>query len=492
MSQSLTSIIADLNLQIASGVAVGNTTASLATNTDADGVAIPAGKYGFTIDNNSSSKEYIIADVSGTNITGVISISRQNATTVGFTKAHRRGAQVTITDWVVLRRMLDNLNGTTGFDSGTPIGYDGAPASLTGNQFATVNYVLSVVSGGSVTFSNQTINGTAGETLVAGNFVYFKASDQRWWKVDSATPATMTDTKFAVVLTGAAPAVQTTLQLSGIAPGFVGLTAGSTYYASTTGAVSTTQTDVKVGYAWSTTEILMDVENTATVATANKVVRTLGTGLIDSSFIPTSATPTVQVFTASGTYTTPVGLKYAVVKQQGGGGGGGGSTTSDAGAGAGGGSGAYAEKLFVPADLGVSQVVTIGAAGTGTTAVGNNGGTTTFGALLSCTGGSGGATCSDSSTGGAGGVATGGDININGQRGGYGAYATSTNTVVSGAGASSIMGIGGLSVSGVNTTRNGIAATGYGAGGSGASVDSASDGTGGNGTSGVVYVYNYF
>lgn len=265
MSQSLLKIAADFTVQLASAVAIGDTTATLSSIADDDSVSLPSGLYGFTIDNGQSNKEYIICTLTGTALTDIKSISRQGAVTTGFTKTHRRGSKVSITDWAILKRILDNLNGTTGFDSGVNLGYDGTPTGLTGNQFATVNYVLSVVNGGTVTFDKQVIsNQVAGENLTANDIVYFKEADQKWWKADAnaITPSTQAQ----LGLAGSTVVTDATLQIfiSGPINTFTGLTAGSKYYLSdTAGSISTTEgsNPILIGWALSTTTILLNTTN---------------------------------------------------------------------------------------------------------------------------------------------------------------------------------------------------------------------------------------
>mgnify|MGYP000597279662 CR=1 FL=1 len=262
MSQSLLKIAADFTVQLASAVAIGDTTATLSSIADDDSVSLPSGLYGFTIDNGQSNKEYIICSLSGTALTDIKSISRQGASTTGFTKTHRRGAKVSITDWAILKRILDNLNGTTGFDSGVNLGYDGTPTGLTGNQFATVNYVLSVVNGGTVTFDKQVIaNQTAGENLTANDIVYFKEADAKWWKVDADLTATFDQLQMGVAQSTVSSNATVTIGISGPMSGFTGLTAGSKYYASNTAGAITTSAgtySVFVGWALSTTVLLFD------------------------------------------------------------------------------------------------------------------------------------------------------------------------------------------------------------------------------------------
>lgn len=146
MAQTLLDILADFTVQLSAPVAIGDTTGNLTSITDDDGNALPNGTYGFTIDGGQSNKEYIVCTLTSTALSDVKSITRQGVSTTGFSKKHRRGAKVSVTDWAILSRMLNLLDGTTGFDStGTPLGYDGAPASLTGNQFITANWATTVL-----------------------------------------------------------------------------------------------------------------------------------------------------------------------------------------------------------------------------------------------------------------------------------------------------------------------------------------------------------
>ncbi len=262
MTQTLLKLAADFTVQLTSPVAIGDTTATLTSNVDDDNVALPDGLYGLTIDAGQSNKEYIICTLTGSAVSAVQSVTRQGVPTSGFTKAHRRGAKVTITDWAILSRILNNLTGTTGFNSDAPLGYDGAPSSLTGNQFATVNYVLSVVTGGPVTFSTQSLSTqTSGEALAVNDIVYFKESDQKWYKVDADLTTTFDQLQMGVAQSTVSSNATVTIGISGPMSGFTGLTAGSKYYASNTAGAITTSAgtySVFVGWALSTTILLFD------------------------------------------------------------------------------------------------------------------------------------------------------------------------------------------------------------------------------------------
>lgn len=232
-----------------------------------------------------------------------------------------------------------------------------------------------------------------------------------------------------------------------------------------------------------------------------KTTDTVNTGWVlaaPSSGAFTSIVP--QIFTANGTYTPTVLMKYCIVECLGGGAAAGGSTATAAGqfsAGAGGGGGEYAVGVFSAATIGVSQAVTIGAGGVGVVGLaGGDGGNTSLGALISAFGGLGGGIGpgasanfhSDAGDGGTGGA--GGDYRTQGRRGqnGYGVFASSIR--ISGTGADSQLGAGGRART--LTNNPGEAATGYGAAGGGAISDAGAIAKiGGAGTPGIVIITEY-
>lgn len=107
---TLPTLAADFQTQLAGAVSAGDTTATLVSATDDDGVVLPTGLVALTIDGSTSLKEYILCTLTGTALTAVQNTSRQNAQTSGFARAHRVGAKVTITDWAALAEMADQFN----------------------------------------------------------------------------------------------------------------------------------------------------------------------------------------------------------------------------------------------------------------------------------------------------------------------------------------------------------------------------------------------
>jgi flagella basal body P-ring formation protein FlgA len=166
-------------------------------------------------------------------------------------------------------------------------------------------------------------------------------------------------------------------------------------------------------------------------AGTNVSLLTNGNTLKISAGVPSfsAGVPSFQIFTSSGTFVVPSNVTKIMVELWGGGGGGGsGYPFSDSDGtgdwtGGGGGAGGYGWNVFnvIP---GNSYTVTTPADADG----GVHGGTTSFGSLMSATGGSPGANATRSSTGsgGAGGISTGGVINFtsgsgfDGWRGGLG------------------------------------------------------------------------
>lgn len=190
----------------------------------------------------------------------------------------------------------------------------------------------------------------------------------------------------------------------------------------------------------------------------------------------------IRTFTASGTYVPSSGTKYIKVTVTGGGGGGGECQASDPSqtfAGAGGGAGGTAIKVF--SVLSSSYNIIVGSGGAENT----KGGDSSFADMLGKGGLGAGYATSTSTPGGAGGNATGGDINIFGAGGQDG---QSDTYFIGGCGGSSFYGGGSRSGS-----KGGIDATVYGTGGGG-SYDTSFSGLkykGGNGMSGIVIIEEF-
>ncbi len=204
------------------------------------------------------------------------------------------------------------------------------------------------------------------------------------------------------------------------------------------------------------------------------------------------------------TYTPSANLVYLTVEVQGGGGGGAATITgtpinywSQGGAG-----GGYGKSLLAAASVLGGVTVTVGAGGAGGTSspiAGANGGNSSFGALITATGGAGGVSMVAGTVfaAPAPGSSTGGNLlNLNGGFGAAG-YGGTGPTYISGSGGSGIYGNGGApwvacipSSSTVVNGNNGQAGTG-GGGGGGISSNGSAVANGGNGASGCIIITEF-
>lgn len=212
---------------------------------------------------------------------------------------------------------------------------------------------------------------------------------------------------------------------------------------------------------------------------------------------------------------------FADIEVLGAGGAGGGSTGSSgaglASCGAGGGGGGYAKKVIqiTSAIRSATKTITIGAGGSNATATGGDGGNTSYSDGVNALTGNGG--LGGSNTGGftgivacvpgtQGGTATGGDINVSGQRsepstayGNLGTGQASTSACTPSTGAGSPYGCGGLGGvrSGTSSAVNAAGSNGggYGSGGGGGgavnNVATNTSSVGGAGAPGLVIITEY-
>ena len=234
----------------------------------------------------------------------------------------------------------------------------------------------------------------------------------------------------------------------------------------------------------STTALTLPTSN----ASASQYLQNDGAGALSWATVASAGfhQMVVRSVTGSATYSPAAGVTKLIVAVQGAGGGGAGGSGSYYGSG--GSAGGYALKYFTGVASTDVMTVVVGAGGGGGTGVANgvDGGASQF---VSVSGGLHPFTTVEGLGGGKGrtgaepdaaGVASGGDINIDGVRGGAdtgGAYQ----------GADSMFGFGGSRYG--TTSSAARASTGYGSGGTGAY--SIASGAGGAGRNGVVIIWEY-
>lgn len=300
MATLLAKIVADFATTLIAGVAIGDTTATLQSATDSDGVALPSGRYFFTIDNGTSKKEHISCSLSGTALTSIKTVSRQGTETSGFARAHRLGASIEITDFAHILQINNLLNGTTNFDASTLLGYDGSVTPITANQFAPKSYVDAAALG-TVTVTTIILPGNAGETVSAGNLLYLDVTDGEWKKCDADTAGSVDNIILAIAQGSGTDgnAITGGVMLQGLDTHQTGLTNNTAYYASNTaGEISSTPgtTEVSVGVSRSTTSLLFypRYNQQLTENQQDALAGTSGTPSASNKFVTdndTSATP---------------------------------------------------------------------------------------------------------------------------------------------------------------------------------------------------------
>lgn len=140
--------------------------------------------------------------------------------------------------------------------------FSSLPATTAGNAVAANDLVRKAqldAASNSTTNNYVVIAGTAGETLVAGNIVYLKTADNRWWKASSAAAATAENVILGIAQGAGATAgaIASGVLLYGLDSNQSGLTANTLYYLSTGGAMATSGGTkvIQLGYSTSTTAI---------------------------------------------------------------------------------------------------------------------------------------------------------------------------------------------------------------------------------------------
>lgn len=315
-----------------SGAIVGATSITLTTFTQVDGTTKLAmtdfGTKGYlTLEPGSSTQEEAITftgltqNASGTTtLTGVstqLMVSPYTETS-GLAKAHPGGAKVVVTNTAGFYDNFANkaddetITGLWAFPNGTnnPTIGSSYVAPTAATQAATKQYVDSVVAG-TANYDQNLISGVAGTTLAAGNLVYLKVSDGRWWLADATVAATINNIKLGFAQGTATAGNSVNILIGGIDKNQSGLTAGTVYYATNTpgsiGSSAGTSAWV-VGQALTTTQFILD-PNFTYIPTSNQKAAMVGTSgtqisgsnkLVDASDV-SSAAASGKIVRATGT-----------------------------------------------------------------------------------------------------------------------------------------------------------------------------------------------
>lgn len=200
-------------------------------------------------------------------ITGLVRnlISKSPYTTAGTGRQHGSSAVVVFSNNPGMYGRLaskenDNIfTGANQFDTPPLTSQD----PLEANSLTRASYVQAYVAAvvlGTLTTINLILPGKAGETITAGNLVYFDDPTNRWLKCDADTASTVENVLLAIAQGAgtAGNAITGGVLLQGVDTHQSGLTEGDTYYASNTaGGISNTPgtTEVTIGIGKAATEL---------------------------------------------------------------------------------------------------------------------------------------------------------------------------------------------------------------------------------------------
>ncbi len=305
------------------GASIGDSTLLLSSLTDINGTAITMadlGSVGYgTIEPGSSNREEQISftgitqNANGTaTLTGVSTVIFKTpyTATANIAKSHPGGVVFVLSNTAGFYNKfpaLDNANTFTAVNTFTAFPQkSGITTPTVAAEFATKAYV-DAVAGGVATTNQLLYAGVAGENLTAGNVVYLLSSDGKWYKADSATASKSIGVTLGIAQSTVVTNAAVNVLLDGLDSNQTALTAGSTYYLSTSGAISTTKgANIRlIGRVpnGSTTTILLDTKSqndteTLTVDNAKIYVTTTGAANAYVATLPLaiSAYKTGQVF----------------------------------------------------------------------------------------------------------------------------------------------------------------------------------------------------
>lgn len=263
-----------------SGITSTDTSITLTSFATPDGTAIAMANLGdtgyITLEPGTSREENISFTGLTTNASGTVTLTgvarglkfvSPFTETASLKKAHAGGTVAVLSNSSAFYNELvagDSDKTITATYTFTTPNYPKMSSATTAptddEELATKKYVDDVASGGTASINRIVVAGDAGETLIAGQFVYFNETDKEWRKTNATTAAGSEN-----VLLGIAQGAGTNgnpisggVLLQGIDSNQSALTVGSLYYLmNTAGEIATTAgtKEVEVGYAKSATQI---------------------------------------------------------------------------------------------------------------------------------------------------------------------------------------------------------------------------------------------
>lgn len=201
-SSDLPKITANFESSLISRISKTDTSMDLVDSTDEDGTTL-SGWYGFTVDSNSSKREYIIGNCTGSNCTSLLrGVSYSDGVSTSSDRAfvHGRGADVSITDHPNLTIITNILNGTDGIPS--KIYYDSSLSinpSDSSKTLVDLGYVNSLIANGVATTTQTVFGGGKEATQSQLSSGYYDINDPRLVTTRYATSSSDVATTSLVV-----------------------------------------------------------------------------------------------------------------------------------------------------------------------------------------------------------------------------------------------------------------------------------------------------
>lgn len=233
---------------------------------------LTSGLYGFVIEQEANGKrEYVIGTLSGSTLTFIsrdvspLDGSTANSSGDDDRQKHRKGSSIKLTNHPLLTQVYRLLSGAAGLHAATPIFYEDEPTLASREELATVGYVNDTVNGGVVSYERLVITGNAGETVAAGQPLYFLDADQEWYKADADTTYSR-ETQFGIAQGAGVNGgvIAGGILIRGVDLNQSGLTAGLSYFLSTTAGQITSTSPAKrvfVGKAKDTTKLIVNFDS---------------------------------------------------------------------------------------------------------------------------------------------------------------------------------------------------------------------------------------
>lgn len=182
MASIFTKVVANFSTTLVSNIGVGDNAAQIASNLTKDGVAIPDGRYCFTVNQGKSNEMHFLCNVVGTNLSNIETVDRLGVVTPGAVKVAQINDEIKITDFVNLKYLVDDVDALNAIVAGIIV--SGAPDAtdtskgvvrLTASPNKTLgNPTISIASPAVVTLNNHgliagdTIRFSTGGTLPTG------------------------------------------------------------------------------------------------------------------------------------------------------------------------------------------------------------------------------------------------------------------------------------------------------------------------------------